>query len=540
MRLINTETLEIQEYFGDNIPKYAILSHTWGEGEVSYQDWQFISQRTPKKGYRKILASCKRARRRSINHLWVDTNCINKDSSAELAINSMFTWYQRSAICFVYLEDLDFGANGLAGLETCRYWGRGWTLQELLAPRNVQFYDFSWQSVGTKDSLLDEISNITSVPSEYLRKPYEIPTASIAQRMSWAAHRSTTRTEDMAYCLIGIFDVNMPLLYGEGDKAFIRLQEEIIKHNDDQTIFCWSQSPWTSRGYSRWLGCFAPHPITFCDSVYSRTYSSTGEDPVLSEFHLTNTGLRINLLTLRCLIGGDTLATLAAEDPSGGGCCLCICLEMDLRTRRFFRSGGRAEPMRLPRAWFTVTEDIYLSHYRHLPHLFGFPQVPLEPLKRRYAIIPVYSMPKGSTEVVVLAEFGQTEDNKIEDDMIVLDQTSHDPIDVWHAQLIIDTRSSFLHTAYELLNIDFKIHIPRQGSTPWETTTRTQGRTESESGHPSTMQSMSLPEDLELTFQRGDIQYQARPLLISLTEYLEEERKFFSVEERSKMKKEVL
>jgi hypothetical protein len=115
---------------------------------------------------------------------------------------------------------------------------RGWTLQELIAPTVLVFLNREWQKIGTKSALASEITGVTGIPIHILRGG-DVHSASIAQRMSWASKRKTTRTEDLAYCLMGIFDVNMPMLYGEDVKAFARLQEEIMKTSDDHTIFAW-------------------------------------------------------------------------------------------------------------------------------------------------------------------------------------------------------------------------------------------------------------------------------------------------------------
>jgi hypothetical protein len=123
-------------------------------------------------------------------------------------------------------------------ISNCRWFTRGWTLQELIAPSIVIFLDKEWHEIGTKSSLQRMISEVTSIPANILlegRPEY----ASIAQRMSWASRRETTRDEDLAYCLMGIFGINMPMIYGEGKRAFIRLQEEIIKVSDDYSLFAW-------------------------------------------------------------------------------------------------------------------------------------------------------------------------------------------------------------------------------------------------------------------------------------------------------------
>ncbi|CRK20582.1 hypothetical protein BN1723_000395 [Verticillium longisporum] len=181
------------------------------------------------------------------DHLWIDTCCIDKTSSAELseAINSMFHRYEQAAVCYVYLADVRAGgrpsAAPLAEIGASEWFRRGWTLQELLAPKTVEFYDADWLFVGTRTSLQRTISEASSIPGRFLSGESHIRSASVAQRMAWAATRQTTRLEDQAYSLMGLFDVNMPLLYGEGKKAFLRLQQEIMKNSADQSLFAWGK-----------------------------------------------------------------------------------------------------------------------------------------------------------------------------------------------------------------------------------------------------------------------------------------------------------
>jgi hypothetical protein len=150
----------------------------------------------------------------------------------------MFQWYKAAAVCYVALRDLDSDCVYAKELPRCRWFSRGWTLQELLAPEHVQFYDCTWVYIGNKETLAGLISAITGIPKAYLVEG-TLASASVAMKMSWAARRETKRSEDRAYSLLGIFDVNMPLIYGEGMKAFRRLQEEIIKRSNDLTIFAW-------------------------------------------------------------------------------------------------------------------------------------------------------------------------------------------------------------------------------------------------------------------------------------------------------------
>ena len=276
MRLINTDTLQLEDFFTRSVPEYAILSHTWGPDEVTYQ--QFISPERQevvrKAGYNKIRGACEVARSRQFQYIWIDSCCIDKTSSAELteSINSMFRWYEEASICFAFLEDVPSRPirHGTANLghesrlwysafEASRWFTRGWTLQELLAPRQVEFMSSVWELIGTRDGEGEHIAKITGIAKEYLadiptvshlhsvyasfeRRSDMLKTANVAQRMSWASDRTTTRPEDIAYCLLGLFGVNMPLIYGEGANAFMRLQEEIARISSDFTLLAWNLS----------------------------------------------------------------------------------------------------------------------------------------------------------------------------------------------------------------------------------------------------------------------------------------------------------
>ncbi|KAE9373726.1 HET-domain-containing protein, partial [Stipitochalara longipes BDJ] len=233
MRLINTSTLTLEMFFGEAVPTYAILSHRWNDVEVSFQDLQ-DGKCKKMAAYSKIKRCCAQARLEGWQYAWIDSCCIDKTSSAELseAINSMYSWYNASEVCYVYLADVRGGETLLDDLRRSEWFTRGWTLQELLAPSCVVFFDKDWNDVGTKGSLEEIISDITGI-SDFIN----FKRACVAQKMSWVARRKTTRVEDMAYCLLGLFDVNMPLLYGEGENSFRRLQLEILKTSDDESIF---------------------------------------------------------------------------------------------------------------------------------------------------------------------------------------------------------------------------------------------------------------------------------------------------------------
>ncbi|KAH9905868.1 heterokaryon incompatibility protein-domain-containing protein [Xylariomycetidae sp. FL2044] len=227
MRLLNTSTLKLSEFFDDKVPKYAILSHTWDDDEVSFHEVETPAART-KKGFAKIQGCCSTALRSGYVWVWIDTCCIDKSSSAELseAINSMFRWYREADMCYAYLSD-------------SRWFTRGWTLQELLAPYFIEFHDMHWIYIGGKHNHNEAISEITQIPAHLIKHGWLISHSSAAECISWVSRRTTSRREDMAYCLLGLLDVSMPILYGEGHKAFLRLQEEIIKTRYDQTLLAW-------------------------------------------------------------------------------------------------------------------------------------------------------------------------------------------------------------------------------------------------------------------------------------------------------------
>ncbi|KAI6003185.1 hypothetical protein F5J12DRAFT_164229 [Pisolithus orientalis] len=202
-----------------------------------------------REGYHKILRSCEQAVEHGLDWLWVDTCCIDKRSSSELseAINSMYRWYGNSTRCYVYLKDVD-KPTFPRDQDSTKYvnsggwpewFSRGWTLQELIAARDVQFFNKRWESVGNKRTLASTLGLITRIPGEVLKGDISTTEVCGAQIMSWAADRKTTRVEDRAYSLLGLFGVNMPMLYGEGRKAFQRLQLEILRVSNDHSIFAW-------------------------------------------------------------------------------------------------------------------------------------------------------------------------------------------------------------------------------------------------------------------------------------------------------------
>ncbi|KAF5856574.1 hypothetical protein ETB97_007131 [Aspergillus alliaceus] len=297
MRLLHTENLSFEEFTNTNLPRYAILSHTWGRDEATFEDLSHPSWNTKEgNGFEKIRRSCRLAQEDRIDYIWIDTCCIDKTSSTELteAINSMFRWYSASEVCYAYLSDWSPGAE-FTELSKCQWFRRGWTLQELIAPRDVRFYDHDWHFRATKLQNASMINSITRIDMDVLRSPKAIATASVANRMSWAADRQTTREEDVAYCLLGVFDVHMPMMYGEGKRAaFVRLQEEIIKQTNDLTLFAWQATPASEPGRlaSELCGILAHSPADFSKANDIEPSYDKKFNP---EFSMTNKGLRISM-----------------------------------------------------------------------------------------------------------------------------------------------------------------------------------------------------------------------------------------------------
>lgn len=348
MRLLHTEELRFEEFFDKNIPRYAILSHTWGPDEVSFQEFSairkeeneecqpqtvttsskspeaervtraattkaarlpkqrtiasWVQQRQKAPGYRKIIACCKHAATDTTKHatyaagpyerVWIDTCCIDKTSSAELseAINSMFFWYERASICYACLSDVPKAKSKSQTLKlfgASRWFSRGWTLQELLAPEYLVFLDQDWAIIGKKNQLSRIISEHTGIPEEPITAVSRTCAADI---FSWAAARQTSRREDQAYCLLGLLGINMPLLYGEGDGACRRLQMEIIRTSNDESIFVWDKD--MGHTVAKW-GVLSTQIRDF--SHWQKSAAEWTTDIRRPPYSITNQGLEIRI-----------------------------------------------------------------------------------------------------------------------------------------------------------------------------------------------------------------------------------------------------
>jgi Heterokaryon incompatibility protein (HET) len=324
MRLLNVSTFQLEESPANRIPPYAILSHTWGDDEVLFADMQKGSTEH-RAGYKKLRYSCTQAAADGLGYVWLDTCCIDKSSSAELseAINSMYRWYQKAEICYAYLADVSADVDAETTTSTfadSRWFRRGWCLQELIAPPNLVFFSADWVEVGNKSILHDILSDITGIDAGILTGVKDLESASVARRMSWASCRDTTRVEDIAYCLMGLFGVNMPMLYGEGEKAFLRLQEEIMKHSDDQSLFAWLDPAASPDSYH---GLLAKSPADFINSGSVVSYSDWESR---TPFSISNKGLRIDLHVSRHE-GDIYVAALDCPVPPQYDGYLCIYLK---------------------------------------------------------------------------------------------------------------------------------------------------------------------------------------------------------------------
>ena len=304
---------------------YAIFSHRWLSKEPLYQDMSKEPMADTEPGWNKLQEFCRKAMcDHGCKFAWSDTCCINKQSSAELdeSIRSMFRWYRNSHICIAFLsetadlEALKKSQTGEEGAKIDAWFLRGWTLQELLAPERIKFYGANWEPLvslciskcdRSSENIMKIIENITHIPLDDL-KAFSPGTNQVPEKMLWASQRRTTRIEDIAYCLIGIFDVSLMIAYGEGNRAFFRLMEEILKRYDKWDVFRWSGR------CSRYNAALPDAPCCYPagysetrriprDQVYTDEESNNATLDVGDRlFELTNHGLRIRLYIVKVML----------------------------------------------------------------------------------------------------------------------------------------------------------------------------------------------------------------------------------------------
>lgn len=298
MHLLRTDTYEVVRA-PHPTPPYAILSHRWESEEIVFHTIRNLKSTalhntsfpsTPaslRASAVKIRGACAIAQKQGYQYIWIDTCCIDKTNSEELrsALNAMFKWYRNAAVCFTYFNDVTFSAPTEKMFMSDRpdrrgqaseWFDRGWTLQELIAPRQMQFFDKHWKMMGTRSELANLVGRVAGISPEFLNGKRELSDASCAMKMSWMAGRVTQQIEDIAYSLIGLFDVHLEPIYGEGTRAFIRLQEAIMsecgrfdeslfawERPQDSTLRCYRNEPRVHNfGHNKW-GLLAPSPDCF-------------------------------------------------------------------------------------------------------------------------------------------------------------------------------------------------------------------------------------------------------------------------------------
>ncbi|KAI0645361.1 heterokaryon incompatibility protein-domain-containing protein [Trametes meyenii] len=313
MWLLNTVTGSFVPTGSSLRPRYAILSHVWApSGEQTFQELRLLD---PSTGLRdasvKIQNCCKFAHALGYSRVWIDNCCIDKASSAELseAINSMYLWYAEASVCLVFLEDVsddDDPRSPYSQFCRSKWFTRGWTLQELVAPKEVLFLSRGWRLLGTKSDLAEIIEQVTKIPLSILLHTQPLSAFSVAQRMSWASGRETTRLEDEAYALMGIFDIHMPTLYGEGRRAFIRLQEEILMLNPTTEYLERSQLLLTD----------SPREFYPSSAITSAPMASVAHDlgphlDFVPEILFTSYGARVRMLLIPFKLGSSLVTHVA-------------------------------------------------------------------------------------------------------------------------------------------------------------------------------------------------------------------------------------
>jgi hypothetical protein len=367
MRLLHTKKLALKTFIGNKVPHYAILSHTWGDEEVTLQD-MMTNEATGSKGYQKVKNACAIAAANDFEYIWIDTCCIDKTSSAELseALNSMYRWYEEAKQCYAYLEDVPRGTidrrlgrpndTVIDRFRKSRWFTRGWTLQELIAPLTVIFLNGEWRAIGTKSTLQELISEITRIPGGFLLGD-DLGHASVAQRMSWASKRETTRVEDRAYCLMGLFGIYMPMLYGEGERAFIRLQEEIIRISDDHSLFAW-------RSTENHGGILATSPSDFAES--GNIIQTNLSDSVNNPLTLSSRGIYLSLRFKKTDSEGSGLAILHCTEVGKERMRLAIHLRDIFLTNEDFEreQGSILEVLDLEDVMQCPPADLYVRQWR--------------------------------------------------------------------------------------------------------------------------------------------------------------------------------
>lgn len=313
-RLVNASTHALESFTSEG-PPYAILSHVWGSEEVCLQDWQ-LGVKQDSEGHQKVLGTCELALQDGIDYVWVDTCCIDKTNHFELsqAINSMCAWYRDAEVCYVLLSDLDVqveersaqqanhgctqedqdpdadsGTHRMSSAEEAtfvdsRYFKRGWTLQEMLAAKVVQFFAADGTYLGNLRNLANVVWAATGIDTLLLNGMKSLDDCSIPEKVSWAAGRSTTKVGDRAYSLLRLLEVSMDLCYGDGIQEFVRLQKEILEQAQGIQVLAWDR---TAKSKRKMLLADRPDDFRGCSWSTLERSSASG-----AEVWSTSIGLR--------------------------------------------------------------------------------------------------------------------------------------------------------------------------------------------------------------------------------------------------------
>ncbi|WQF77520.1 hypothetical protein CDEST_02534 [Colletotrichum destructivum] len=385
MRLIHTLSYVLHNLSESDLPPFAVLSHAADQSYCSDTDEPSSQQTTARVDLdNSILAACGRAAARGLSYLWVGSACIDKTSSLELqeAVSFSFRLLRAAAVCFVHLHDLPADSGYLAkAWARCRYWRRSWTLQELIAPSEVEFFDAHWDHRGSRSSpeLLGILPAITGIDKSVLLDNSALSRVAIGVRLSWAAGRESTRAEDAAYSLAGITGVNMSIRYGEGaDQAFARLVNKIVQDTTDGSIFAWTSNDGQAvRGLLPRSASEFRHltnspvadrhePWTFDGSIQLSSgglvldsRASMQDSSLVFEIGRTagkSIGVRLRMLDNRFVRVGPS--SLSDVPHTASRCRIMAARDMDAETLRSIRNRTIRSPMRPPGQTWSVSRDI--------------------------------------------------------------------------------------------------------------------------------------------------------------------------------------
>ncbi|KAG2755751.1 HET-domain-containing protein [Suillus brevipes Sb2] len=339
----------VREYFRPYVPqtdpsgiykpsrlvKYAILSHRWlDSGEPTYEEMKMNPPPAAGPGYEKLKNFCRQARKRKVEFAWSDTCCIDKSSSTELdeSIRSMFRWYRNSTICIVHLAK----STTIEDILHDEWTARGWTLQELLAPFAIKFFNKDWKPM-TKDEndkrkeattrILQILETATGIPHHEIYWQFTPGPVKVDERMAWAARRKTTRVEDVAYSLMGIFDVSLQIAYGEGgDRAFCRLIEAIMQAGDPSVL--------------NWKGAAAQHHSSGAIPRSPKNFLDCRKLKLGGRLEMTMTclGLRMPVVILRLNLP-IAMAAGTGNARITFNCLLCPNIRIDINVRNSLAHG---------------------------------------------------------------------------------------------------------------------------------------------------------------------------------------------------------